>query len=215
MAKLNKKTESVDETVAYSDAAVETKQTFADVMGDRPQPTLRAIADIFEVPQQRIYSVAKQPVAGQVYDARVYNWGAISRFIEKRIGKEGDKFQTFEDVYAAAIARDEELASMDHRRGPRTGSGSSKVMIDIGDGKQMPVRRKELNIGDTVYLKRYDVAFEVVYLTATHVVLKVAGKPTLNCLSNWTFNQQYTDKAPEGATATETTGEDDLGDIED
>lgn len=176
--------------------------TFEDFIVGKPQPTLKAIAEIFDVPQQRLYSIAKQPVAGQVYDARVYNWGAISRFISKRIGKEGDAFQTVEDVYNAAIARDEELASADKRRGPHKGAGSTKVMIDLGDGKSMPARRKDIAVGDTVYLKKYTDTFKVVYLTDTHVVLQVEGKPTLNCLSNWTFNQQITDKAPEVVEAT-------------
>ena len=70
-------------------------------------------------------------------------------------------------------------------------------MIDLGDGKSMPARRKDIAVGDTVYLKKYTDTFKVVYLTDTHVVLQVEGKPTLNCLSNWTFNQQITDKAPE------------------
>lgn len=175
--------------------------TFEDFIVGKPQPTLKAIAEIFDVPQQRLYSIAKQPVAGQVYDARVYNWGAISRFISKRIGKEGDAFQTVEDVYNAAIARDEELASADKRRGPRKGAGSTKAMIDLGDGKSMPARRKDIAVGDTVYLKKYTDTFKVVYLTDTHVVLQVEGKPTLNCLSNWTFNQQITDKAPEAVEA--------------
>ena len=171
-----------------SENATVAKITFAEVMAGKPQPSLRAIADIFEVPQQRIYSVAKQPIAGEVYDARVYNWSAISKFIEKRIGKEGDKFATMEEVYDAAIARDEELASTDKRRGSR--GGSSKVMIDLGDGKQIPARRKEIKVGDNVKLKKYEDTFKVVYLTDTHVVLQIAGKPTLTCLSNWTFNQQ-------------------------
>lgn len=162
---------------------------FVEVMNGRPQPTLKAIADIFEVPQQRLYSIAKQPIAGEVYDARVYNWNAITKFIEKRIGKEGDKFQTLEEVYDAAVARDEELAASDKRRGSR---GSTKVMIDLGDGKQMPARKKEINVGDIVHLKKHkDVDFVVVYLSATHLVFKVDGSEVLNCLSNWTFNQQY------------------------
>lgn len=173
--------------------ANETTMTFIDVMEGKEQPTLKAIAEIFEVPAQRLYSIAKQPIAGQVYDAKVYNWEAISRFIEKRIGKEGDKYATFEDVYEAAIAKDAELAQSDKRRGPR-GNGTSKVMIDLGDGKTMPARRKEVDIGDKIYLKRYDDEFEVVYLTATHVVLKVVDSTILNCLSNWTFNQQLDTK---------------------
>lgn len=169
--------------------------TFADYIADKTQPTLKAIADIFEVPAQRIYSVAKQPVAGQVYDAHVYNWGAISKFIDKRIGKDGDKFANIEEVYDAAMARDEELASMDKRRGPRA-NAKVKEVIDLGDGKTMPKRRKELELGDTVYLKKYPETFKVVYLTATHVCLQIEGKESLTCLSNWTFNQNVTDKAP-------------------
>lgn len=198
MAKIKETPETVETTNVTAPASI----TFADVMAGKPQPSLKSIADIFEVPPQRIYSVAKQPVAGEVYDARVYNWGAISKFIEKRIGKEGDKFQTFEEVYEAAIEHDVELASTDKRRQSR--GGSAKVMIDCGDGKQIPARRKELALGDTVHLKKYADAFKVVYLTDTHVVLQVEGKSSLTCLSNWTFNQQV---APEPAKVEATTAE--------
>jgi hypothetical protein len=196
MRTLYQSARSYKKIINYKEAtnmANETTMTFIDVMEGKEQPTLKAIAEIFEVPAQRLYSIAKQPIAGQVYDAKVYNWEAISRFIEKRIGKEGDKYATFEDVYEAAIAKDAELAQSDKRRGPR-GNGTSKVMIDLGDGKTMPARRKEVDIGDKIYLKRYDDEFEVVYLTATHVVLKVVDSTILNCLSNWTFNQQLDTK---------------------
>ena len=160
-------------------------KTFLEVMEGKAQPSLKAIADVFGVPQQRLYSVAKQPIAGEVYDARVYNWGAISKFIEKRIGKEGDKFATMEEVYEAAVARDEELSLTDKRRGSH---GTSKSLIDLGDGKTMPARKKEINVGDKVVLKGIEEELEVVYLTSTHAVLKFGE--TLNCLSNWTFNQK-------------------------
>ena len=174
-------------------------------MEGKEQPTLKAIAYVLEVPQQRIYSVAKQPVAGQVYDARVYNWGAISKFIAKRIGKEGDTFQSMDEVYEASIKADEEFASNDKRKGPR-GATSSKVLIDLGDGKTMPQRRKELNVGDEIYLKRYDNVFNVVFLTETHVVLQAPNSPVLTCLSNWTLNQQQT-TAPIGVTSFADTAE--------
>lgn len=174
--------------------------TIYEVMAGKPQPSLKSIADIFEVPPQRIYSVAKQPVAGEVYDARVYNWSAINKFIEKRIGHEGDKFATMEEVYDAAIARDEELASTDKRRQSR--GGSSKAMIDCGDGKSLPARRREIALGDVIFLKKYADAFKVVYFTETHVVLKVGDKPALTCLSNWTFNQQVIND-PEVAAETD------------
>lgn len=178
-------------------------KTFAEVMEGKAQPTLKAIADIFEVPSQRIYSIAKQPIAGQVFDPKVYNWDAINKFISKRIGKEGDKYATMEEVYDAAMARDEELGAADKRRGSK---GSSKVVIDLGDGKSMPARRKELNVGDTVYLKKYNDAFTVVYLTDTHVVLRAGENPALTCLSNWTLNQQITE-APKAAATTDVVNE--------
>lgn len=162
-------------------------ENFVEVIEGKEQPTLKAIAEVLGVPQQRLYSVAKQPKEGEVYDARVYNWDAISRFIAKRIGKEGDEFATFEEVYDAAIEKDAELANSDKRRGPR---GTSKVMIDLGDGKQMPARRKELNLGDFISLKNSDKEYEVVMLTDTHVVLKVKDTTFLTCLSNWTLNQK-------------------------
>lgn len=162
-------------------------QNFVEIMGDGAQPTLKAIAEVLGVPQQRLYSVAKQPIAGEVYDARVYNWGAISKFIAKRIGKEGDEFATMEEVYLAALAKDEELAASDKRRGSR---GTTKVTIDLGEGKSMPGRRKEVKLGDKVTIKDCDVELTVVYLTETHVVLQPENNPALTTLSNWTFNQK-------------------------
>lgn len=170
---------------------------FKDVIGARPYPSLRAIAEVFDVPPQRIYSIAKQPIAGQVYDKNVYNWDAISKFIIKRIGGADDAYKTLEEVYEACIAKDEELGSADRRRGSR-GAGTPKVMIDLGDGKQMPARRKEVKLGDTVKLKAQDEKFTVVYLTDTHIVMQVNEGPALTCLSNWTFNQKLAaEKAPE------------------
>lgn len=175
-------------------------ENFLDIMAGKPQPTLKAIAEVFGVPQQRIYSVAKQPIAGQVYDARVYNWDAISRFIAKRIGKEGDAFATMEEVYEAAMAKDEELAACDKRRGPREGS-KAKVEIDCGNGKKVPARRKEVAVGDTLYLKKHTETFVVVYVTETNVVLKTEDSPILTCLSNWTFNQQVANEPAEASEA--------------
>lgn len=164
------------------------------------QPSLKAIAEVFGVPQQRLYSVAKQPKEGEVYNARVYNWDAISKFIAKRIGKDGDEYSTFEEVLEAALAKDEEFGQSDKRRGPR--GTSTKVMIDLGNGKQMPARRKELNIGDVIGLKNTEGRFVVKMLTETHVVVQLENSSVLTSLSNWTLNQKLTE-APEVAEVTE------------
>ena len=41
-----------------------------EIMNTKGTPTLKAIAAVFDVPTQRIYSVAKQPKEGEVYDAK-------------------------------------------------------------------------------------------------------------------------------------------------
>ena len=162
--------------------------TEAMAVAESVQPSLKAIAGVLGVPQQRIYSVAKQPKEGEVYNAHVYNWDAISRFIAKRIGKEGDEYDSFESVLEAAIEMDTEYGASDRRRGPR--GTSSKVMIDLGDGKQMPARRRELNVDDEISLKNSDSIFVVKMLTDTHAVLQVKDTTLLSCLSNWTLNQK-------------------------
>lgn len=169
---------------------------FNEVIEGKEQPSLKAIAIVLEVPQQRLYSVAKQPKAGEVYDAHIYNWDAISKFIAKRIGKDGDAYATFEEVYDEAIKTDAELGASDKRRGPR---GSSKVEIDLGDGKKMPARRKELKVGDKVVLKGDDKDYEVVMLTDTHTVMQIKDTTVLSCLSNWTMNQKYVAPKAEAA----------------
>ena len=55
------------------------------IMAEKGEVTLKAIAGVFNLPPQRIYSVAKQPKEGVVYDAKVFNWEAIERFINRRL----------------------------------------------------------------------------------------------------------------------------------
>lgn len=154
------------------------------------QPSLRAIAEALDVQQTRIYSVAKQPVAGEVYDAKVYNWGAITRFVEKRIGEDNPKgFMTLEDVVNAALAIDAELSTRDRRRGPSAG-GSSKDMIDVGGGKNIPKRKFEINVGDTVIIKKSDVIYKAVFVNDASVVLQPEDSLMLTSMSNWTLNQK-------------------------
>lgn len=163
---------------------------FKSVMESKgKEVSLKAIATVLGLPQQRIYGVAKQPIAGQVFDPHVYNWGAISKLIEKRIGKEGDQFQTVEAVYDAALAADDSFATSDKRRGPH---GASKAEIDLGNGEKMPARRKEIHLDDEIFLKGRKDTLKVVYFTDTHVVLNSVGTTSLTCLSNWTFNQKVT-----------------------
>lgn len=152
-------------------------------------PTLKAIAAALDVPQQRIYSVAKQPKAGEVYDANVYNWDAIDRFIQRRL--DADKgIATVADVINQALALDLEFKTNDRRKGVRA---TTKANITLADGSSIPARKKEIAVGDLIMLRKdkKPEVFTVVMLTETHAVLQVAGSPELSCYSNWTANQQF------------------------
>lgn len=158
------------------------------------QPSLRAIAEALNVPQNRIYSVSKQPIPGMIYDAKVYNWDAITKFVSKRIG--GDNaHQTLEDVINAALEIDASFASKDTRR-RNVGSGASKSMIDIGDGTLVPTRKFAVELGDVVTMKNSTKVYTVVYKTDAAVVLQQKGLLALTSLSNWTFNQKAIKPAP-------------------
>lgn len=157
-------------------------------------PALKAIALTLGVPAQRIYSVAKQPQEGVVYDAKVYNWEAIEKFILRRIGHEGDAYANMEDFLQACKETEAGMAETDGRR-RRTGAGK----IDLGDGKVIPKRRKELEVDGEFGLKtRPGETLVVIALTDTHIAYQVKGTSELGALSNWTFNQKATDAPAEG-----------------
>ena len=97
------------------------------IMQEKGTPTLKAIAAVFELPAARLYTVAKQPKEGEVYDAKVYNWDAIERFITRRLGQEG-KPATLEEVIEKALEIDVQLKEADGRRaGSRSESRSGKT----------------------------------------------------------------------------------------
>ena len=104
--------------------------SITEIMETKGTPTLKAIAAVFDVPTQRIYSVAKQPKEGEVYDAKVFNWDAIERFITRRLDAEKG-LATIEDVIDAALVKDEELKAQDGRRSANRGEGrNEKITVD-------------------------------------------------------------------------------------
>ena len=152
------------------------------------KPTLKAIAAALDVPQQRIYSVAKQPKAGEVYDANVYNWDAIDRFITRRL--DPDTMPTHEDVIRKALEMDQVFKTQDRRRGVRA---TTKNDIVLADGTSMPARKMNLEIGTKVMLKKEEEphVYEVVLMTESHVILQRVGTSILASYSNWTANQKF------------------------
>lgn len=137
-------------------------------------PSLKAIAAVFDLNPVRLYSVAKQPKEGVVYDAKVFNWDAIERFINRRL--DADKgLATLEDVIQAALIKDEELKQNDGRRSSNRGEGTpygAKIEVD---GKQIAKRRFEnfeMENGCLVTLKKDAEVYAIVLQTASHTVLR-------------------------------------------
>lgn len=144
------------------------------IMETMGQPSLKAIAAVFELNPVRLYSVAKQPKEGVVYDAKVYNWDAIERFITRRL--DADKgLATLEAVIAAALEMDKELQAQDGRRSANRGEGSAyNAKIEV-DGQMVAKRRYanfEMENGQLVTLKKDAEVYAIVLQTASHTVLR-------------------------------------------
>lgn len=143
------------------------------IMEEKGQPSLKAIAAVFDLNPVRLYSVAKQPKEGVVYDAKVFNWDAIERFINRRL--DADKgLATLEDVIDAALAKDVELQAADGRRKENRGSGGYGEKIEV-DGVMIAKRRYanfEKENGQMVTLKKDPEVYAIVLQTASHTVLR-------------------------------------------
>ena len=143
-----------------------------EIMEAKGTPTLKAIAAVFDIPTQRIYSVAKQPKEGEVYNAKVYNWDAITRFIERRL--DADKgLATLEDVIDAALIKDAEFKESDGRRTANRGQ-SINQKIEV-DGQMVAVRKYknfEMSEGKPICLRKDANVYGIVMQTLTHTVLR-------------------------------------------
>lgn len=142
------------------------------IMAELGTPSLKAFAGVFDLNPVRFYSVAKQPKEGVVYDAKVFNWDAIERFIARRL--DADKgLATLEDVVIKALEVEETLKASDGRR--NRGEGSSYgAKIEV-DGKMVAKRRFanfEQENGQMVTLKKDPEVYAIVLQTASHTVLR-------------------------------------------
>ena len=153
--------------------AVQFTNNIEKIMSELGTPSLKAFAAVFDLNPVRFYSVAKQPKEGVVYDAKVFNWDAIERFIARRLDADRG-LGTLEDVVRAALVKDEELKANDGRRttrGEGTGYGE-KIEVD---GKMIAKRRFanfEMENGQLVTLKKDAEVYAIVLQTASHTVLR-------------------------------------------
>lgn len=155
--------------------------------------TMKAFAIALEIPVTRLYSLAKKPVVGQVYDPAVTNWDAINEYIASKLAEEGSKFETMEAAVEAAVEVQKE---MDERAVRHTATGSN--LIDI-DGGKMPKRKSNLmeqnEAGNTLLAFKKDAAvYQIVYQTAGYTVIREVNedgsfaKEEVRVLSNVTMN---------------------------
>lgn len=166
-----------------------------EIMEVKGTPTLKAIAEVFGLPAQRIYSVAKQPKEGEVYDAKVYNWDAIERFITRRLT---DELPDLEAVIDAALAIDVELKERDGRRSGNRG-GASTIQKIVVDGKEIPVRKyKNFEMSEDMYvcLRKDANVYKIVLQTLSHTCLRPVGQDgefcseTVKVISNSMLNMK-------------------------
>ena len=154
--------------------AVQFTNNIEKIMSELGTPSLKAFAGVFDLNPVRFYSVAKQPKKGVVYDAKVFNWDAIERFITRRL--DADKgLATLEDVVKAALVVEEELKQSDGRRSSNRGEGSGYGEKIEVDGKMVAKRRFanfEMESGQLVTLKKDPEVYAIVLQTASHTVLR-------------------------------------------
>ena len=144
--------------------------TIQKIMEEKGTPTLKAIAMVFDLPPVRLYSVAKQPKEGEVYDAKVYNWDAIERFVMRRLEPDTNH-DSLESVIETALALDAELKLQDGRRSANKGASNRTIEVD---GKNIAARKFstfEADAGKFICLKKDPRVYKIVYQTLSHTVL--------------------------------------------
>ena len=170
-------------------------------------PSLKAIALALGLPGDRLYGVAKTPKEGEVYNAKVYNWDAIERFVTKRLN--ADKgVGTLPELIEKAQEIDEELKNKDGRRIAGALPASKLPTIEV-EGKQVPTRKFKMFEMDhdpapidfphpaqipVILLKGDKHVYGFVYQTAAFTVLQPVGADGAFCsevirvVSNATLN---------------------------
>ena len=166
--------------------------TLQTIMEQKGTPTLKAIAAVFDLPAVRLYSVAKQPKEGEIYDAKVFNWDAIERFVARRFDADLG-IMSLEDVIDKALEIDVELKEKDGRRGS---GGGGVAKIQVGD-KMVPARKFpsfEMDSNAPIVLKKDPAVYKAVYQTITHTVLAPItadgefASPEVKVISNLMLN---------------------------
>lgn len=155
-------------------------------MNEVARPSLKQLATVLDIAMDRIRSVAKKPITGQLYDPKAINWDAIDTFVANRLERTG--YDSVEAVYEAALLVEDAK--------PARAAKAEQVMLDVEGNETTPARKIEVNAGDTIYEKKTGAEFKVEFVNPTIVVfspISAEGKLTLSrSIGNRNFNSKFT-----------------------
>ena len=178
MAKLNKMMDS--EVVEATNELFVPTENF---------PSLNQLAIVLGIPAVRLQSaqVAYKPVEGQPYNAKAINWASVSAFIERRLDK--TDFDSVQAVYEAACAT-EYTPKRGGGRAAAEGSVYGKTLFGT-----VPVRKGNVQVGDTIYKKKDGSANTVIFVNDTIVVYEAAHdegtQVASEAIGNRMFNMNF------------------------
>lgn len=159
------------------------RETVEQIMERIGTPTLKAFAQVMGVQPNRLYSVAKQPKVGEIYDSHVYNWDALDRFMFIRL-KEG---VTLEEFVQSALVADEAIKEADGRHRPN--NPPKKTNIGGVDGTLRLYPSFEKGSGWYILLYDDENIYDIAVQTATHSVLVPLGGSRPKVISNTMLNK--------------------------
>lgn len=180
MAKLNKVVEQEQEVEVTKDITVYVPGE------DQEKPSLHQLALVLGIPAVRLQSaqVAYKPVEGLPYDSKRINWANVSAFISRRLDK--TDYDTVEEVYEAAL-KTEYTPKRGSGRAASEGSVYGKFIFGT-----TPLRKGNVKVGDTIYRKKDNMPFKVLFVNETIVVYAPEGENVVSeAIGNRMFNMNF------------------------
>lgn len=164
---------------------VENSKNILDIVRDlgAETPSMRAFALTMNISANRLYAMAKKPIAGAVYDPEATNWDSISEFtmtkLNTNLAADGEPEIIYTDLsalVAAAIEKDTYLKTTGARVYP---SGTNTIEVD---GVNISKRKSAMfEMGENAsYLcfKSDPLVYAMVYQTESFTVIRPVHEVT-------------------------------------
>ena len=115
---------------------------------NHPQASIRKLANTVELNYMGLLNASRKPIVGEAYDPEAKNYNAMAEYILKADKAEAIAEVSWEELEATA----------------RTSTATLCKDMD------------KFNVGDKVYIRRNPATpYEIVYKTATHIVILLEG----------------------------------------